>query len=143
MGVCESGNHHKGEPHLLGRLLRLTDGEDFYNVGGKMHIEEARSFLKNKKVSFLERYTYGWILTVPGRHYRFTFYAGYDYWMASRIIYNYELNKFLLSKSDRFKGNTLEQMYELMAFENYSAITIEDNSAIQIEDDSIKAQVIK
>ena len=58
--------------------------------------------------------------------------------MASRIIYNHELNKSLLSQSDRFKGNTLEKLYELIAFENYSAITIEDNSAIPIEDDSIK-----
>ena len=106
-----------------------------------MHIEEARSFLKNKKVSFSERYTYGWILTVPGRYYHFTFYAGYDYWFASRIIYKPELNKSLLSKSDRFEGNTLEKLYEIMAFENYSAITIADNSAIPIEYDSIKSEV--
>ena len=104
-----------------------------------MHsITEVKRFLKNKKVDFSETYNYGWKVMVTGRNYYFAFYVEYDYWFASRIIYNYELNKFLLSKSDRFKGNTLEQMYELMAFENYSAITIEDNSAIPIEDDSIK-----
>ena len=108
-----------------------------------MHIEEVRRFLKNKKVSFSETYNHGWKVMVTGRNYYFAFYAVYDEWFASRIIYKHELNKSLLSKSDRFEGNTLEKLYEIMAFENYSAITIEDNSAIQIEDDSIKAQVIK
>ena len=108
-----------------------------------MHIEEARSFLKNKKVSFSENYSYGRNLTVKGRHYFFSFYVGYDSWIAYRIIYNHESSRLTLSKTDRFEGNTLEKLYELIAFENYSAITIEDNSAIQIEDDSIKAQVIK
>ena len=93
-----------------------------------MDIEEVRSFLKTKKVSFSERYTYGWNLTVPGRHYHFSFYVGYDSWIAYRIIYNHESSRLTLSKTDRFEGNTLEKMYELLAFENYSAITIENNA---------------
>ena len=106
-----------------------------------MHIEEVRSFLKNKKVDFSETYNYGWKFIVPGRYYHFTFYVGHGYWLAYRVIWQHNPPHFPDYDYNIFKGTTLEQMYELMAFENYSAITIADNSAIPIEYDSIKSEV--
>ena len=90
-----------------------------------MHIEEAKSFFKNKKVDF-RVYDCGWKFTVPGRYYSFTFYVGHGYWLAHRVIWQHNLPHFRDYDYNIFKGTTLEQMYELMAFENYSAITIEE-----------------